>query len=187
MARRTPRRREPPESDAASSTALLWAPWRMAYVKRRPATAPSCIFCFGKIGAAERRRRLVLYAGPIALVMLNRYPYNNGHIMVAPRRHVASPELLAHDELIAVSEIVTRSVQHLRMAYRPDGLNVGINLGRAAGAGVADHMHWHLVPRWEGDVNFMPVIASTRVLPQSLIEAQTLLEPLFKAIDTALS
>jgi ATP adenylyltransferase len=119
--------------------------------------------------------------------MLNRYPYNNGHIMVAPRRHVASPELLAHDELIAVSEIVTRSVQQLRTAYRPDGLNVGINLGRAAGAGVADHMHWHLVPRWEGDVNFMPVIASTRVLPQSLIEAQTLLEPLFKAIDTALS
>jgi ATP adenylyltransferase len=119
--------------------------------------------------------------------MLNRYPYNNGHIMVAPRRHVASPELLTRDELIAISEIVTRSVQQLRAAYRPDGLNVGLNLGRAAGAGVADHMHWHLVPRWEGDVNFMPVIASTRVLPQSLNEAQALLEPLFKAIDTALS
>jgi len=139
------------------------------------------------LSAVTRRRRLVLYAGPLALVMLNRYPYNNGHLMVAPRRHVASPELLTRDELITLAEIVARSVQRLREAYRPAGLNVGLNLGRAAGAGIVDHMHWHLVPRWEGDNNFMPVIASTRVLPQSLTETQALLEPLFKAIDTALS
>jgi ATP adenylyltransferase len=119
--------------------------------------------------------------------MLNRYPYNNGHLMVAPRRHVASPELLGRDELIALAEIVARSVRRLREAFRPAGLNVGLNLGRAAGAGIADHMHWHLVPRWEGDTNFMPVIASTRVLPQSLTATHALLEPLFKAIDTALS
>jgi len=119
--------------------------------------------------------------------MLNRYPYNNGHLIVAPRRHVASPELLSRDESIVLAEIVARSVQQLRTAYRPAGLNIGLNLGRAAGAGILDHMHWHLVPRWEGDNNFMPVIASTRVLPQSLTETHALLEPLFKAIDTALS
>ena len=128
----------------------------------------------------------MLYAGRLALVMLNRYPYNNGHLMVAPRRHVASPELLTREERSGLSEFVARSVQRLRAAYRPAGLNVGMNLGRA-GAGIADHMHWHLVPRWEGDNNFMPVIGSTRVLPQSLAETYALLEPLFKAIDTALS
>jgi ATP adenylyltransferase len=185
MARRAPRKSAPPESTAAS--ALLWAPWRSAYVTRNPRGTARCIFCFGRVGARERRRRLVLYAGPMALVMLNRYPYNNGHLMVAPRRHVASPELLTREELIEISTLVARSVQRLRTTFKPDGLNVGLNLGRAAGAGIADHMHWHLVPRWAGDNNFMPVIASTRVLPQSLAETCALLEPLFKAIDTALS
>jgi ATP adenylyltransferase len=167
--------------------ALLWAPWRSAYVTHKPHGVTRCIFCFGRLGAVERRRRLVLYAGPLALVMLNRYPYNNGHLMVAPRRHVASLELLTREELIELSTIVANSVQRLRTAYAPAGLNVGLNLGRAAGAGIADHMHWHLVPRWEGDTNFMPVIASTRVLPQSLSETCAMLEPHFKSIDTALS
>jgi ATP adenylyltransferase len=119
--------------------------------------------------------------------MLNRYPYNNGHLMAAPRRHVASPELLTHDELIDLSSLVAAAVRQLRSAYNPAGLNVGLNLGRAAGAGIADHMHWHLVPRWDGDNNFMPVIAHTRVLPQALGESFALLEPLFKSIDTPLS
>lgn len=185
MARRTPRRRAQP--DAKAGHALLWAPWRSAYVTKPAAGAARCIFCVGRIGGEARRRRLVLHAGRLALVMLNRYPYNNGHLMVAPRRHVASPELLTREELIEISEIVMRSVQRLRAAYRPAGLNVGMNLGRAAGAGIADHMHWHLVPRWEGDTNFMPVISSTRVLSQHLAETYALLEPLFKAIDTPLS
>lgn len=137
------------------------------------------------MSAAQRRHRLVLHTGPLALVMLNRYPYNNGHLMVAPRRHAASPELLAPAERAEVAEFVTRAVARLREAYRPAGINVGMNLGRAAGAGIADHMHWHLVPRWEGDNNFMPVIGATRVLPQSLAETWALLEPLFKTIDTA--
>ncbi len=185
MARRAPGRSAPLES--AGAPALLWAPWRSAYVARKPRSVAPCIFCFGRLGAAARRRRLVLYAGPLALVMLNRYPYNNGHLMVAPRRHVSSPELLTREESIELAAILGHSVQRLRVAYNPDGLNVGLNLGRAAGAGIADHMHWHLVPRWDGDTNFMPVIASTRVLPQSLAETGALLEPLFKAIDTALS
>jgi ATP adenylyltransferase len=185
MARRKPRRSAQPETAAAP--ALLWAPWRSAYVGKASAGAVGCIFCFGRIGAEARRRRLVLHAGRLALVMLNRYPYNNGHLMVAPRRHVASLELLTRDERIDLFEFVAQSVQRLRAAYRPAGLNVGMNLGRAAGAGIADHMHCHLVPRWEGDNNFMPVIGSTRVLPQSLAETYALLEPLFKTIDTVLS
>ena len=185
MARRPPRNSAPP--DSAGVPALLWAPWRSAYVTHKPRGVARCIFCFGRLGAVERRRRLVLYAGPLALVMLNRYPYNNGHLMVAPRRHVASLELLTREELIELSTIVANSVRRLRTAYAPAGLNVGLNLGRAAGAGIADHMHWHLVPRWEGDTNFMPVIASTRVLPQSLSETCAMLEPHFKEIDTALS
>jgi ATP adenylyltransferase len=181
MARRIPRKSVRPET--AAPPALLWAPWRSAYVKT-PAGAAGCIFCFGRIGAAARRRRLVLYAGRLAVVMLNRYPYNNGHLMVAPRRHVASPELLTLEELSEFSQFVARSVQRLRAAYQPAGLNVGINLGRAAGAGIADHMHCHLVPRWEGDNNFMAVISSTRVLSQSLAETYELLEPRFKTIET---
>jgi ATP adenylyltransferase len=132
-------------------------------------------------------RRLVLYAGAQAIVMLNRYPYNSGHLMVAPRRHVASPELLSRDERTMVSELIALTVERLRSVLHPAAFNVGANLGRVAGAGFAEHMHWHVVPRWEGDTNFMPVIASTRVLSQQLEESYALLAPHFKAIETALS
>jgi ATP adenylyltransferase len=185
MARRTPRRNARPET--APPAALLWAPWRSAYFVKERAAATQCIFCFGRISAAARRRRLVVYTGPLALVMLNRYPYNNGHLMVAPRRHVASLKLLTREERGELMEFIARSVERLRDAYRPAGLNVGMNLGRAAGAGIADHMHCHLVPRWEGDNNFMPVIGATRVLPQSLAETYDLLEPRFKTIETVVS
>ena len=148
---------------------------------------PRLHLLFRPPGARERRRRLVLYAGPLALVMLNRYPYNNGHLMVAPRRHVASPELLERAERAALAELQAAAVKLLRPAFNSDGFNLGVNLGRAAGAGFADHMHWHLVPRWEGDTNFMPVMAATRVISQHLEETFDLLEPLFKTIDTALS
>jgi ATP adenylyltransferase len=184
MARRAPRRSARPD---APPRALLWAPWRSAYVSKSHKHELNCLFCFGRIGAAARRRRQVLYAGPLALVMLNRYPYSNGHLMVAPRSHVASIELLTPAELAALSRLVASAVERLRATYHPDGLNVGFNLGRAAGAGIADHVHCHVVPRWDGDNNFMPVIGSTRVLPQYLTETYDLLEPLFKTIDTAVS
>jgi ATP adenylyltransferase len=118
--------------------------------------------------------------------MLNRYPYNNGHLMIAPRRHVATPELLTREERGAIGEMQALAVERLREALRPEGINLGANLGRAAGAGIADHMHWHAVPRWNGDTNFMPVVGSTRVLSQHLDESFALLAPHFKAIDTAL-
>ncbi|HVA41765.1 MAG TPA: HIT domain-containing protein [Candidatus Binataceae bacterium] len=184
MARRTPPRRARPEGAGAG---CLWAPWRSAYITRARAGGARCIFCFGRLGERGRRQRLVLHADPLALVMLNRYPYASGHILIAPRRHVASPEMLTAAELAATSAIIARAVAHLRAAYRPDGLNLGANLGRAAGAGIADHMHWHVVPRWEGDTNFMPVIGSTRVLPQALEETYALLGPHFQAAGAALT
>ena len=173
--------------EAAAAQARLWAPWRSAYLTAARTGAARCIFCFGQIAAAERRRRLVLHAGPLALIMLNRYPYNNGHLMVAPRRHLASPELLTRDERTMLGELIALAVARLRTALRPDALNLGANLGRAAGAGIADHMHWHVVPRWEGDTNFMPVMTGTRVLSQHLRQSFALLAPHFKAIETAIS
>ncbi|HVA68429.1 MAG TPA: HIT domain-containing protein [Candidatus Binataceae bacterium] len=133
------------------------------------------------------RRRLVLHAGPDAVVMLNRYPYNNGHLMIAPRRHIASPELLERSERSAIGELVAAAVVRIRGAMRPEGINLGANLGRVAGAGIADHMHWHLVPRWAGDTNFMAAVAETRVLSESLEESYDLLKPLFNDIAAAIT
>lgn len=176
-----------PVDRQARGPARLWAPWRSSYISAVRKSSPRCIFCFGRLSEAAKRKRLVLHAGPLATVMLNRYPYTNGHIMVAPRRHAASPELLSRDERTALTELLTIAVGRVREVFHPDGLNVGANLGRTAGAGFADHMHWHLVPRWNGDSNFMPVVGSTRVLSQSLEESFDLLAPHFKAVGTALS
>ena len=119
--------------------------------------------------------------------MLNRYPYNNGHLMIAPRRHVASPELLARAERTAIAELQAAAVGLLRHAFNPDGFNLGANLGRGAGAGIADHMHWHVVPRWNGDTNFMPVLAPDRVVSQHLEDSFALLAPHFRNVDAPVS
>ena len=185
MARKPPKRSRAPRASRLIETGIsaggyrLWAPWRYQYVSAPNGKQESCIFCFGDIGAAERRRRLVLYADRDTLVMLNRYPYNNGHLMVAPRRHIASPELLEREERAIIAELLSECCAKLREALHPSGLNVGANLGRSAGAGVADHMHWHIVPRWDGDTNFMPVLSSTRVLSQALESSFEILAPLF--------
>ena len=179
--------RAPGRPEAVPGLERLWAPWRSAYLATAGRRSTRCIFCFGRLNGQARRRHLVLYAGPLALVMLNRYPYNNGHLMIAARRHLASHELLSREERAVTAELIALALARLKSALKPAGFNVGANLGHAAGAGFADHLHWHVVPRWEGDVNFMPVVGSTRVLSQHLEESFNLLEPLFKAIDTALS
>ncbi len=192
MPRKPPPRGRTPRTKSSSDDATpvnghrLWAPWRYQYIRGAGAKSDSCIFCFGKLDASERKRRLVVYEDEHAVVMLNRYPYNNGHLMVAPRRHVASPELLSREERGVIAELISESCVRLRGALNPSGLNVGANLGRSAGAGIADHMHWHLVPRWDGDTNFMPVLASTRVLSQDLESSFQMLAPLFKTIDAQL-
>jgi ATP adenylyltransferase len=180
-------RNRPARADTPAAGLRLWAPWRYPYLRTAGTDHPRCIFCIGELSSSTRRRRLVLHVGAHAMVMLNAYPYNNGHVMVAPRRHLASPELLAHSERNELNELVTRSVELLRKALNPEGFNIGANLGPIAGAGFADHLHWHVVPRWAGDNNFMPVLASTRVLSQHLLDSYRRLHPLFKAIKAGLS
>jgi ATP adenylyltransferase len=126
-----------------------------------------CLFCQV---AAKRPAggNLVLATTPLALVMLNLYPYNVGHVMVAPRRHLASPEGLRPEEAVEMTSWLGRMIRALKREYRPHGFNLGANLGRVAGAGIVGHLHWHIVPRWNGDTNFMPALANTKVLPESL-------------------
>ena len=150
----------------------LWAPWRMAYIagalkKKKKTRREPCLFC----NVAEGRPRagnLVLAATPRALVMLNLYPYNVGHVMVAPRAHKGSLADLTAEESVEITGWLGRVEKALRREYQPHGFNLGMNLGRTAGAGVLGHLHWHIVPRWNGDTNYMPVLGETKVLPESL-------------------
>jgi ATP adenylyltransferase len=165
----------------------LWAPWRYAYLRSLISDPKACIFCFGNLSDGERRERLVLFENRDVLVMLNKYPYSNGHIMVAPRSHVASPEMLTRPDRAVLGDAVAASIKVMRENLRPQAFNVGANLGSAAGAGFAEHMHWHIVPRWTGDNNFMSVLASTRVLSQSLEDSYEQLRPIFKNLGAELS
>ncbi len=161
---------------------VLWAPWRMAYIGGPK--EPGCIFCT-QPAAAERKAALVLAVTPHAAVMLNRYPYASGHLMVAPLIHTADLSGLSPEAHGALSEVLRRSIALVQAEYRPDGLNVGMNLGAAGGAGIADHLHWHLVPRWLGDTNFMPLIAETRCMPEHLEATWERLRPRFAALEAA--
>ena len=159
---------------------VLWAPWRMAYIGApKP---PGCIFCTNP-AAADRRVALVLAVTPHAAVMLNRYPYGNGHVMVAPRLHTADLGALDAAAHAGLSETLRRAVGLVQEIFHPDGMNVGMNLGAAAGAGFADHLHWHLVPRWIGDTNFMPVIGETGCIPEHLDALWARLAPRFAALE----
>jgi len=147
----------------------LWAPWRFHYIENSSPKG-GCIFV--DLPAEDNDRdNLILYRGTTAFVMLNGFPYTNGHLMVAPYKHTADMEELDEAELLEINKLVARSLGWLKEAYKPDGFNVGVNLGSAAGAGIPSHIHWHVVPRWEGDTNFMPVVGDVRVLPQSLGES----------------
>jgi ATP adenylyltransferase len=143
----------------------LWAPWRMAYVE--VAKPQGCIFC-EKPREERDDENLILQRGKTAFVIMNAFPYNNGHLMVAPYRHTAELESLSAEERDELMALAQESLGLLRAAFGPDGFNLGMNLGRIAGAGIADHLHLHVVPRWNGDTNFMPVVADTKVLPDSL-------------------
>jgi ATP adenylyltransferase len=145
----------------------LWAPWRMEYLLSKK--GGPCVFCnVGAADADELRARFVVCDTPRAFVILNRYPFTAGHLLVVPHAHVSSLEDLSLEDHHALFDLVREATVRLRAAVRPDGLNVGLNLGAAAGAGIAEHMHVHIVPRWNGDTNFLPVLADTRVVPQAL-------------------
>jgi ATP adenylyltransferase len=156
----------------------LWSPWRLAYVtSSHPGT--DCIFCDA---VARADAELVLLRGRHAFVILNLYPYNNGHVMVAPNRHINTLVGLTVDEQSELMAIVRWAEMALTEAYRPQGINVGINLGKAAGAGIEDHLHVHVVPRWSGDTNFMTAVADTRVLPEELGQTAARLRPIFERL-----
>ena len=145
----------------------IWAPWRMAFIKGdKPA---GCFFCeAARADRSQEAAHLVLARTALSLAILNRYPYNNGHLMVAPVVHLANLEDLPPATASDMAALTQRSLRVLREVLKPQGFNLGINAGKIAGAGVADHVHQHVVPRWDGDTNFMPVIAETKVLNESL-------------------
>ncbi len=145
----------------------LWTPWRYQYVTTSGENK-QCIFCAAVADAAHDRERLVVYRATHNLVMLNRYPYTSGHLMVVPHAHVATLQDLTDEILVELIRLARLTEKHLRAAYRPDGLNLGWNIGRSAGAGIANHLHMHALPRWVGDTNFMTAIGETRVLPEAL-------------------
>ncbi len=146
---------------------ILWAPWRMKYIEEAQKGGSECFIC--KAYRSESpEESLVLYRDENVIILMNKYPYNTGHLLVAPRRHVPSYEELTEEELCALNMAVKKSLRLLREVLKPDGFNIGVNLGRVAGAGLEDHLHIHVVPRWNGDTNFMPVIAETKVLPEAL-------------------
>jgi ATP adenylyltransferase len=155
----------------------------MAYVTGAART-DGCVFCAaadppGDGEGGEEQSHLVVHRGRLAYVILNLYPYNNGHLMVVPRRHVGTLAAIEGEELAELFTLTRTAEIALTEAYAPQGLNVGINLGRAAGAGVADHLHIHLVPRWGGDTNFMTVVGDSRVLPETLEQSAARLSPIF--------
>ena len=159
----------------------LWTPWRMEYIKSA-ATADEpegCIFC-DLAAEDDDEKNLILVRGDAAFVILNRFPYNPGHLMVAPFRHTGDLADLGEEELAETTRLVRDAVRVIGAAWEPSGFNVGMNLGRVAGAGVPGHLHWHVVPRWNGDSNFMPVIGQTKVLPELLEETYAKLRPDFE-------
>ena len=145
----------------------IWAPWRMEYIQMEK--PQGCILC-EKPGQDNDAVNYILYRGERNFVIMNTYPYNPGHLMIAPYRHIASLEELTDEERHEHFDVVSRSIRVLRQAFSPGGFNLGINIGKVAGAGIEDHVHTHIVPRWQGDNNYMPVIADVRVVPEALAE-----------------
>ena len=144
----------------------LWAPWRVTYI-RNP--GKGCFFCKG-LQSKDPRKALIIEKSKYAFTIMNRYPYNNGHLMISPVRHIGSLEQLNDNEVLDLYHLLNRAMKALKISLTPQGFNIGINQGRIAGAGVIDHMHIHLVPRWQGDTNFMPVLADTKVVSESLLQ-----------------
>ncbi|MBI2920430.1 MAG: HIT domain-containing protein [Planctomycetes bacterium] len=155
--------------------ARLWAPWRMEYIKHAAEPQPCFLCALPK--QKKDRKNLILFRGKTGFVILNRFPYNNGHLLVAPYRHAADLGKLTDAEVVELVRMTSRAQKAMKRVMRPHGFNVGVNLGRAAGAGLPGHVHLHLVPRWNGDTNFMPVLGDTKVLPLTLRQTWDLLSP----------
>lgn len=163
-----------PNPDPTRQPNILYAPWRMDYIRSLSAQKPgsandACFLCEAAAAAddEQRRQRLVLWQTPHCVVLINRFPYTNGHLLVAPGAHKADPEELTEAERLDLMDQTTQAVRLLKRAVSAQGFNLGINLGRCAGAGVPGHLHQHIVPRWAGDVNFMHVVGETHIVPEA--------------------
>jgi ATP adenylyltransferase len=152
-------------------TKPLWAPWRLEYIVQAGEQV-GCVFCEEAAGALDPAESLLLDASPSAIALLNKYPYSSGHLMVAPRRHVGELGELLDDEVLDINRLAVAAMNTLTSVYGPDAFNLGWNLGHVAGAGISDHVHLHVVPRWSGDTNFMPVLADVKVIPEHLLETR---------------
>ena len=152
----------------------MWAPWRKTYLRSSSVKRPGCLFC-SLLREKKDKRNLVLFRTAYHVVVLNRYPYNNGHLMIVPKRHIACLSQLNVREKADFFEVLEKVMGALSKAMKPHGFNLGMNISDVAGAGIPDHVHWHIVPRWKGDVNFMPVVAGTKVISESLESAYEVL------------
>ncbi|MBW2182891.1 MAG: HIT domain-containing protein [Deltaproteobacteria bacterium] len=155
----------------------IWAPWRMDYILGNK--SQKCIFCH-PARTKHNKKKLLLSQGEFSLVMLNRYPYTNCHLLIAPRKHTNALDRLSAEESLNLFTTLSKSVNALNKSIKPEGFNIGMNLGRIAGAGVKDHLHFHIVPRWNGDTNFMPILAESMVVPEHLEKAYDKLLPFFE-------
>ena len=160
----------------------LWAPWRMRYVSNVTGPLPDCIFC-AALAAGDDAQTLVVCRGKLAFLILNAYPYASGHLMAALNRHGASLMDASTAELQETMELTQRAMRSLQATYRPHGFNVGVNEGRIAGAGMPDHLHVHIVPRWDGDTNFMAAIGETKVIPETLGTTWERLSAALRSLD----
>ena len=158
------------------TASTIWAPWRIEYI-RQP-KGDGCVFC-SALEAKADRENLLLLRGDRVFLLMNRYPYTGGHLLIAPYRHLEHLKDMTPEERLEMTDLTIEAVEILKAELKPDGLNLGYNLGTAAGAGLKDHIHQHIVPRWIGDTNFMPVISDVRVMPQALMEQYDALYPLF--------
>lgn len=150
-----------------SRSEILWAPWRMEYILGEKESG--CIFCT-RLQQKNDQENLILLRGESNFVIMNKFPYNNGHLMVVPNRHTSEFDSLNESEKLELMNLVSKSITVLKKAVSPDGFNVGLNIGKVAGAGIDDHLHFHIVPRWAADTNFMPVVGQTKVISEDLQE-----------------
>ena len=161
----------------------LWAPWRLEYIKSTQDDEQECIFC-QKQKETDDKENLIVYRSNLSFVIMNKFPYNNGHLMVVPYIHEADLTKFTDDVLLDMQHLLQLSLKALNETMNPHGINIGVNLGRSAGAGIVDHLHYHIVPRWNGDTNYMPVLAGTKVISEALEDSWQKLHTSFKKLSS---
>lgn len=159
---------------------VLWAPWRMEYIRSNTKKTTSCIFC-DKLKDDRDRDNTLLYRSKHSFVVMNPYPYNSGHLMVLPNMHMPALEGLGDEALLDFMKVTQHSIDSIKKAFMPEGFNIGLNLGKVAGAGLGEHVHLHIVPRWTGDASFMTVIGELRVIPEHIMSTYDILFPIFNS------